>query len=183
MGRKIVSGLLVSLDGVVDAPERWRFPYGDEETGAAPGLVDGEAEAVLPGRVTYEAFDAVWPYPNGLSGYVRRRFQRRPPTVAGASDTLGQAVRSGAAVVDGDVAAALRALKRGPGRNIDLSGSVTLTRSLLEAGLVDELRLLVHPIVVGSGQRLFPDGTGRVPLRLTRSATLSTGVVDLTYAC
>ncbi|HET9521931.1 MAG TPA: dihydrofolate reductase family protein, partial [Candidatus Limnocylindrales bacterium] len=73
-------------------------------------------------------------------------------------------------------------LKRQPGGTISIVGSGTLVRSLLREGLVDELRLLVHPIVVGAGKRLFPDGTDRVPLKLLDSRTLSTGVLSLTYA-
>ncbi|WP_343948899.1 dihydrofolate reductase family protein [Nonomuraea longicatena] len=70
---------------------------------------------------------------------------------------------------------------RQPGKNINLSGSISLTRSLLRAGLVDELHLLVHPLVVGTGMRLFEENSDRLLLKLTRSTTFTTGVLDLTY--
>ncbi|GAA5021312.1 dihydrofolate reductase family protein [Actinopolymorpha pittospori] len=98
-----------------------------------------------------------------------------------ASTTLHEPGWNNTTVIDGDVIAAIKDLKRRPGKNVTVSGSISLTRALLEAGLLDELRLLVHPIVLGTGQRLFPDGMTQVPLALTRSATFSTGVLDLTY--
>ncbi|MEV4567687.1 dihydrofolate reductase family protein [Nonomuraea sp. NPDC049419] len=174
--RKIVTGLFISLDGVVEAPERWHFPYVNEEMHAAVDELHTQADTLLLGRVTYEAFAAVWPSQTG----------RLADTINGirklvASTTLQEPGWNNAAVIDGDVVPALKDLKQQPGRNINLSGSISLTRALLAAGLLDELRLLVHPIVLGSGQRLFPDGMTQVPLSLTRSATFTTGVLDLTY--
>jgi len=84
-------------------------------------------------------------------------------------------------LLQGDLADAVNALKAQPGKNIGMSGSATLVRSLLEKELVDELRLLVHPLVVGSGSKLFENGTPAVSLELVDSSTFSTGVVDLTY--
>jgi dihydrofolate reductase len=174
--REIVAGLFMSLDGVVEAPEKWHFPYLNEEMGAAVGAMHTEADTLVLGRVTYEAFAAVWPHQSGgladqING-IRKLV---------ASTTLAKAGWQNSTLIDGDVIAALTKLKRQPGRNINLSGSIGLTRALLEAGLIDRLRLLVHPIVLGTGQRLFPEGTGVVPLKLTRSATFTTGVMDLTY--
>ena len=85
------------------------------------------------------------------------------------------------ALLEGDLAEAVSDLKAKPGKNIGMSGSATLVRSLLELGLVDELRLLVHPLVVGSGAKLFENGTAPVSLELVDSRTFSTGVLDLTY--
>ena len=84
-------------------------------------------------------------------------------------------------LLEGDLAKAVTELKAKPGKNIGMSGSATLVRSLLETGLVDELRLLVHPLVVGSGAKLFENGAAPVSLELVDSRTFSTGVVDLTY--
>ena len=84
-------------------------------------------------------------------------------------------------LISGDVMTELRKLKEQPGKDIGMSGSGTLVRSLLDAGLLDELRLLVHPIVVGKGKRLFPDGTPQLGLALTESETLPNGVLSLTY--
>ncbi len=84
-------------------------------------------------------------------------------------------------LIGGNVAEEIAELKRQPGGDISISGSGTLVRSLLKDGLIDELRLMVHPVVVGSGKRLFGDGLNQLPLELVESKTLSTGVVYLTY--
>ncbi|ACZ88405.1 dihydrofolate reductase family protein [Streptosporangium roseum] len=107
----------------------------------------------------------------------------RDPTWQGASDRLhhpGQGGLAELAPIDGDVVAALAKLKQQPGKCTNLPGSISLPRALPEAGLIDRLRLLMQPIVPGTGRRLFPEGAGVVPLKLTRSATLTTGVTDLT---
>ncbi|MFI5774477.1 dihydrofolate reductase family protein [Streptomyces sp. NPDC051658] len=174
--RKVVAGLFVSLDGVVEAPEAWHFPYMNDEMGAAVGQMHAEADTMVMGRVTYEAFAGVWPHRTGPLADAINNIRKLV-----ASTTLQEPGWNNATVIDGDVIAAVKDLKQQPGRNINLSGSIGLTRALLEAGLLDELRLLVHPIVLGAGQRLFPDGTRQVPLALVRSATFSTGVLDLTY--
>ncbi|MFF4448352.1 dihydrofolate reductase family protein [Streptomyces sp. NPDC001502] len=175
-GRKIVAGLFVSLDGVAEAPEQWHFPYLDEEMGAALTQMQAGADTLLMGRLTYEAFAAAWPERTGPMADALNGIRKLV-----ASTTLNEARWNNTTVIDGDVITFLEDLKRQPGGNINLSGSISLTRTLLEAGLLDELRLLVHPIVLGTGKRLFPDGTGRTPLRLTASAAFSTGVLDLTY--
>ncbi|MEV5571675.1 dihydrofolate reductase family protein [Spirillospora sp. NPDC052269] len=174
--RKIVAGLFISLDGVVEAPESWHFPYMDEEMGAAVGQMHAEADTLLLGRVTYEAFASVWPHQTGPLAEAINGIRKLV-----VSTTLHEPGWNNAAVIDRDVTAVLKDLKQQAGKNINLSGSISLTRALLEAGLLDELRLLVHPIVLGGGQRLFPDGTARTPLTLTRSATFASGVLDLTY--
>ncbi|MCG5219167.1 dihydrofolate reductase family protein [Streptosporangium soli] len=175
-GRKIVAGLFMSLDGVVEAPERWHFPYLNEEMGAAVGQMYAEADTLLLGRTTYETFAASWPHQTGELADAINGIRKLV-----ASTTLDTADWNNTTVIDGDVVTALKEIKQQPGRNINLSGSITLTRALLEAGLLDELRLLVHPIVLGTGQRLFPAGTPRTPLALARSATFTNGVLDLTY--
>ncbi|WP_327090230.1 dihydrofolate reductase family protein [Nonomuraea sp. NBC_01738] len=174
--RKIVAGLFVSLDGVVEAPESWHFPYLNDEMGAVVERMHAEADTLLMGRVTYEAFAAAWP---GQRGPLADAINGMRKLVA--STTLHDPGWHNVTVIDGDLIAAVKDLKRQPGGNIQLAGSISLTRALLAAGLLDELRLLVHPIVVGDGQRLFPDGMGQVPLALTRSAAFATGVLDLTY--
>ncbi|WP_018351750.1 dihydrofolate reductase family protein [Longispora albida] len=175
MSRKIVAGLFISLDGVVEAPETWHFPYMSEEMNAAIGTMTAAADTLLLGRVTYEGFAAVWPH---QTGEMADQFNSIRKLVA--STTLDKAEWQNSAVIEGDFLEAMRELKGQPGGNINLSGSLSLTRTLLAAGLLDELRLLVHPIVLGSGERLFAEGT-RVPLALTRSAALPNGVLDLSY--
>ncbi|HET9457485.1 MAG TPA: dihydrofolate reductase family protein [Candidatus Limnocylindrales bacterium] len=174
--RKIAAGLFISLDGVVEAPEQWHFPYFDDEMGAIVGAQQAESDTMLLGRRTYEEFAAYWPNSDDELAAV---MNGTPKLVA--STTLTEPTWENTTVIGGDVSARLAELKRAPGRTISIVGSGTLVRSLLRDGLVDELRLLVHPIVVGAGKRLFPDGTDRVPLRLLDSRTLSTGVLALTY--
>ncbi|MFG2078142.1 dihydrofolate reductase family protein [Nonomuraea maritima] len=176
MSRKIVAGLFVSLDGVVEAPERWHFPYLSDEMGAAVGGMYTEADTLLLGRVTYEAFAAVWPHQddemaeaiNGIAKVV-------------ASTTLTEVTWNNSTLIERDLVAAVKELKDQPGGTIALSGSISLVRTLLAAGLLDELRLLLHPLAVGTGMRLFPEGAPPVPLELVRSAALPKGVLDLTY--
>ena len=98
-----------------------------------------------------------------------------------ASTTLDEVDWQNTTLLDGDLTESIADLKARPGKNIGMSGSATLLRSLLGLGLVDELRLLVHPLVVGSGAKLFEEGTGQVPLELVDSRTFQTGVLDLTY--
>ncbi|UBU18467.1 dihydrofolate reductase family protein [Nonomuraea gerenzanensis] len=174
--RKIVAGLFISLDGVVEAPEKWHFPYLNEEMSAAVGQMHAMADILLLGRATYEAFAAVWPH---QSGELADQLNTINKLVV--STTLDKAEWNNSALIKSDIVNVLAGLKRQTGRNIQLSGSISLTRTLLHAGLIDELRLLVHPIALGSGRRLFAADTGPVPLELTRSAVFSTGVVDLTY--
>jgi dihydrofolate reductase len=174
--RKIVAGLFISLDGVVEAPEKWHFPYLNDEMQAAVGQMHADADALLLGRVTYEAFAGAWPHQSGPLADAINGIRKLV-----VSSTLREPGWNNVKVIDGDIVSALKDLKRRPGKNINLSGSISLTRTLLEAGALDELRLLVHPIAVGSGQRLFPDGGPPLPLTLARSSTYANGVLDLTY--
>jgi dihydrofolate reductase len=176
--RKIVAGLFISLDGVVESPEQWHFPYFNDEMGQAVASQIAESDTMLLGRRTYEEFAAYWPH-QGDDVELATVFNQTPKLVA--STTLTSLEWQNSSLIEGDVAQTLTGLKQGPGRNISITGSPTLVRSLLGAGVLDELRLLVHPIVVGSGKRLFPDGADRTPLELVKSETFSTGVLSLTY--
>jgi dihydrofolate reductase len=176
--RKIVAGLFISLDGVVESPEQWHFPYFNDEMGQAVASQIAESDTMLLGRRTYEEFAAYWPH-QGDDVELATVFNQTPKLVA--STTLTSLEWQNSSLIEGDVAQTLTGLKQGRGRNISITGSPTLVRSLLGAGVLDELRLLVHPIVVGSGKRLFPDGADRTPLELVKSETFSTGVLSLTY--
>jgi dihydrofolate reductase len=176
--RKIVAGLFVSLDGVVEAPDQWHFPWFNDEMGAAIGVQMAASDAMLLGRVTYQEFAGFWPNApaddpitavmNNTTKYV-------------VSTTLERVDWQNSTLINGDVVEALTRLKQQPGKNIAITGSATLVRSLLRENLLDELQILLHPIVVGHGKRLFPDGSDRTPLRLADSRTFSTGVLYLTY--
>ena len=173
--RRIVTGLFISLEGVVEAPETWHFPYLNDEMNAVVGGIMASSGTLLLGRATYETFAATWPH---QTGEMADALNTMPKLVA--SRTMETAEWHNSTILDGDVVAKLTALKKQPGRDIGISGSITLTRALLRAGLVDDLHLLVHPIVLGKGQRLF-DGGDRIPLTLAASATFRTGVVHLHY--
>lgn len=179
--RKIVSGLFISLDGVFEAPDQWHFPYFNDEMGDAIGAQMAESDCMLLGRVTYDEFASYWPNQtrDGEAGEMADVMNDTPKYVV--SSTLKAPKWKNTTLIDGaNAAEELDALKRQPGKDISITGSGTLVRTLLRAGVLDELRLLVHPIVVGHGKRLFDEGE-QVPLKLTDSKTFSTGVLSLTY--
>jgi len=171
----IKSGLFISLDGVIEAPETWHFPYFDDQMGAVVGELMSESDATLIGRKTYEGFAAYWPTADPDDPMTAAMNSARKYVV---SNTLTDATWENSSVISGDVAAELTALKADT--RLGTTGSAALVRWLVEQGLVDELHLLVHPIVVGHGQKLFEDGA-TVPLKLVSSTTFDTGVVHLVY--
>ena len=180
--RKITAGLFISLDGVVEAPDQWHFPYFNEEMGVAVDASLGAADTVLFGRRTYDSFAGAWPERETAGGED-----------AGLAKKLGDARKivvstrkleftwRNSEQLEGDLIEAVTALKQEPGGNIGLSGSVSVVRQLLAAGLVDELHLLLHPIAVRRGMRLFDEGRTPIPLRLISSETFTTGVLNLVY--
>ena len=177
--RKVTASFFMSLDGVVDTPQDWHFPYMDDEMTAAIGAGIAESDTILLGRATYEEWAAFWPNQSAdipMAGY----FNSTPKLVVSTTiDTLNW---QNSTLITGDVEAAVADAKQQPGRSISITGSGTLVRSLLLAHLVDELRLMIHPIVVGRGKRLFEDGGEPKGLELVESTTFSTGVLNLTYA-
>ena len=171
----IKSGLFISLDGVIEAPETWHFPYFDDQMGAVVGELMSESDATLIGRNTYEGFAAYWPTADPDDPMTATMNGARKYVV---SNTLTDATWENSSVISGDIAAELTALKADT--RLGTTGSATLVRWLVEQGLVDELHLLVHPIVVGHGQKLFEEGA-TVPLKLVSSTTFDTGVIHLVY--
>ena len=173
--RKIVAGLFISLDGVVEAPETWHFPYFNDEMGEAVASQMAEADTLLFGRRTYQEFAAYWP--NSTDEFAQQ-LNGAPKLVA--SNTLDEVTWQNSTLISGDVAAELRRLKEQPGKTISITGSPTLVESLIRDGVLDELRLLVHPFVVGSGKRLFDGDLDRKALKLIDSKVFTTGVLSLT---
>ena len=171
----IKANLFISLDGVIESPESWHFPYFNDEMGAVVGAQMAAADATLLGRTTYDEFAGYWPGADPADPFTAAMNGARKYVV---SSTLTEATWENSSVVSGDVAAELTALKQDT--HLGTTGSATLVRWLLEQGLVDELHLLVHPIVVGHGKKLFEDGA-TVPLQLVSSQTFQTGVVHLVY--
>jgi dihydrofolate reductase len=175
---KIVSNFFIALDGVVEAPDQWHMSYFNDEMGDAVGKGMATNRGFLMGRVLYEEWAAFWPA-QGEDNEFAAFFNSHPKYVV--SNSLETADWNNTTIVSGDVAQQLRDLRDATDGDLSISGSATLVRSLLAEGLVDELRLLVHPIVVGHGQRLFEDGATH-PLELVSSETFSTGVLNLAYA-
>ena len=167
--RKIIAGLFISLDGVVEAPDQWHFPYFNEEMGAAVTATFGSADTMLFGRTTYDSFAGAWP--------EREEAGEEDAAFAKALGDVRKIVVSNQDLeftwrnseqLEGDLVEAVAALKNEPGANISMSGSVSVVRQLLAAGLLDELHLLLHPIAVRKGMRLFDEGETSVPLELSR---------------
>ena len=176
---KIVSNFFISLDGVVESPDQWHFPYFNDEMGAAVERGVQAAEAMLMGRVLYEEWASYWTSEEAGADDFAKFINNVPKYVV--SNTLKEAAWNNTTVVSGDVAEEIREIKGKTDGDIAMSGSATLVRWLLANGLLDELRLLVHPIAVGKGQRLFED-TPTHPLQLVNHETFKTGVLNLTYA-
>ncbi len=175
--RKIIAGLFISLDGVAEAPETWHFPYFNDEMGAAVSAIWERSDTMLLGRKTWEGFAAFWPHnPDAEGADVMNGTPKL--VVSNTLDTVDAWQNS--TLLEGDPVKTLPEIKAGPGKDISIGGSLTLTRSLLQAELVDELHLLIHPIALGSGARLF-DGGEHVPLKLLSSTTFSTGVLHTVY--
>ncbi|MBA2274550.1 MAG: dihydrofolate reductase [Actinobacteria bacterium] len=175
---KIVSNFFISLDGVVEAPDQWHFPYFNDEMGAAIGRAAETYEAFLMGRVLYEEWASYWPSQSDEVPFAS--FINNVPKYV-VSNTLDKANWNNTVVVSGDIAAELRQIKERSDGDIGMSGSATLVRWLVANSLLDELGLMVHPIVVGHGQRLFED-TATHPLQLEHHEAFETGVLNLTYA-
>jgi dihydrofolate reductase len=174
--RKINAGLFTSLDGVVEAPEKWTGPYFNDQVGQAVGALMAQNDALLLGRVTYEGFAAAF---GGQAGGMADQMNNTPKFVV--SSTLASADWQNSTLISGDVTGQITKLKQEPGRGIGVSGSSALVSWLLRHGLVDRLDLLVFPVLLGSGKRLFSEPDGQVPLTLAGSEAFSTGVVHLTY--
>jgi dihydrofolate reductase len=180
--RKITAGLFIALDGVVEAPDQWHFPYFNEEMGAAVDATLGAADTVLFGRKTYDSFAGAWPEREAAgeedADFAKTLGDARKIVVSNQKLEL---TWRNSEQLEGDLVEAVTALKNEPGGNIGLSGSVSIVRQLLAAGLLDELHLLVHPIAVRKGMRLFDEGETPIPLRLISSETFKTGVLNLVY--
>ena len=174
---RVVANFFVSLDGVMEEPHKWHFPYMNDEVGRAVGAGFATTDALLMGRTTYEEWFAVWPHRTGdqMADVINaaRKYV--------VSDTLETVEWHNASLISGDVRTQIAELKAHPGRDLVLSGSATLVEWLLHEDLLDELRVLVHPLVLGHGRRLFSDGRPMKQLELVASETFANGVVYLTY--
>lgn len=172
--RKLIVTEFLSLDGVMENPA-WTFPYWNDEIASFKGEESANGDALLLGRVTYEGFAAAWPqsedegaeYFNNVRKYV-------------VSTTLKTADWNNSHLINENVVDEIKRLKQQDGKNIVVHGSGTLIQTLIEHDLVDEYRLLVYPLVLGKGQRLF-EQDHQVKLKLVDSKSMESGVVALVY--
>ncbi|QGQ20144.1 dihydrofolate reductase [Cellulomonas sp. JZ18] len=179
----VVSTLFVSLDGVAEIDPDWHFPYFDEHMGAAVDEDYAGADVLLLGRRTYESFAGAWPEREAAGG-------EDAPFAAQLGDTRKLVATHGdqdlgwrnVERVEGDLVEAVRALRADSGvRTVLVPGSLSVVRQLLAGGVLDELRLLVHPVLAQKGEKLFTDEGPVVPLTLRDSQAYPTGVVRLVY--
>lgn len=173
--RKIIAGEFVSVDGVAEAPETWHMSYFDDELGAAVGEI--MQPELLLGRVTWAGFAEHF---GGLEGDPMADGMNNCTKYV-VSTTLTSADWANSTLLGEDWVARLGEIKASDGPDIGVSGSLTLVRSLLAHGLLDELHLMVHPLVLGKGAKLFPEGTEQAPLTLLRSTALGSGVLHAVY--
>jgi dihydrofolate reductase len=180
--RKLFSFMVVTVDGYYEGPnQEFDWPNVDDEFNEFAISQINDIDTLLFGRVTYEGMAGYWPTPEAIEG---------DPAVAGIMNSIPKVVFSASLekaewnntkLVKGDVAEAVTELKQQPGKALALFGSPSLTVSLLELGLVDELRVMIHPILLGGGVSLFAALKDRVPVKLLRTTVFSSGNVMLQY--
>jgi dihydrofolate reductase len=176
--RQVVATLFVSLDGVAESPDKWQFEHFDDAMMAEMASQIAEQDAVLLGRVTFQEWAQYWPTSTDepLASFINDT----PKYVI--STTLEEPLEwQNSTLIKGNVAEEIAALKQQPGKYSRVAGSPTLVESLPQDDLLDELELMVHPVVAGGGKRLFKDGRALKRLRLVGSKTTSTGVSILAY--
>jgi dihydrofolate reductase len=187
--RELIVNTFISLDGVMQAPGGpeedpsggfehggWSFGYWDEQMGESMGEFMGKPFDLVLGRKTYEIFAAHWPH-----SQEEGAAELNAATKHVASTTLTQLDWQNSHLIEGDVVAGVRALKEQDGPELQVHGSATLLQTLIGAGLVDVFRVMIFPLVLGRGKRLFGDGTVPEGFELMSSSTASTGVIMATY--
>jgi dihydrofolate reductase len=176
--RKIVATEYLTLDGVMEEPGQWSFQFWSEESSKFKYDELFAADALLLGRVTYEGFAAAWPtMPD--TGDFGVRMNTLPKYVV--STTLDTAEWNNSMIIKEQVIEEIAKLKQQSGQDILLEGSGELARSLMPYNLIDEYRFMVHPIMLGSGKRLFHEGMPKTVLKLVDTKPFSSGIVVLTY--
>jgi dihydrofolate reductase len=178
--RKVISGLFISLDGVTESPDQWQFDNFDAEMGASLGTHIAAEDTILLGRVTYQEWEPYWPTSTD-EPYASHINNTPKYVVSRTLDKVTWGKWDNVTLIKGNLPEEIARLKRQPGANIGVSGSPTLVRSLLQDGLLDQLTLMIHPVIVGRGKRLFQDGSDLKRLKLVDSQITSTGVAMLTY--
>jgi len=170
----------MSLDGVVESPDKWQFDNFDEDMMAAMGSHIAAEDTVLLGRVTYQEWAPYWP--TSTDEPYASHINNTPKYVVSTSlDKVEWGEWNNVTLIKGNLAEEIARLKQQPGQNIGIAGSPTLVHSLLQDDLLDDLTLMIHPVVAGSGKRLFKEGNALKRLKLVYSKTTRTGVIILTY--
>src|SRR5918993_1627730 len=177
--RKVIASEFVSLDGVIENPV-WTSRFTGEEQQRFKYDELPAADALLLGRVTYEGFAAAWPHMTEQAGKYADMMNGYPKYVV--STSLQEPLEwNNSTLIEGDTAEEVSRLKRQPGKDILIFGSGNLVNTLMRHDLIDEYRLMIFPIIVGSGQRLFAHGIDEMILELVDTETFGSGVVVLTY--
>jgi dihydrofolate reductase len=177
--RRVVWSEYISLDGVVDEPGEWSIPYFSDDLAKYKYDELFASDALLLGRITYEGFAAAWPTMEEIEGEFAVRMNTLPKYVA--STTLEAAEWNNSTVIRENVPGEVSKLKQQAGNDILIGGSGALAMTLMEHDLIDEIRMLVHPIAVGAGKRLFEGANAPVALKLVDTQSFDSGVVALTY--
>jgi dihydrofolate reductase len=181
---RVISTLFISADGVAEIDPDWHFPYFDQNMGRAVGEDYDTADVLLIGRQTYDSFAGAWPGREAAGGddapFAKQLGDMRKVVVS--RQPLEFSWRN-SELIDGELVAAVTALKADGGiKGILIPGSISVVQELLAAGLVDELRLLVHPVAARKGRKLFDDGGVPYHLAVTMTETFPTGVIRVIYA-
>jgi len=176
--RKVIAVEFVSLDGVMESPEEWAFSYSNDEMEEANASGMAASDAMLLGRVTYEQMAAYWSNQSGGTPMVD--YLNSVPKFV-VSTTLNDVEWQNSTLIEGNVAEEVSRLKQQPGKDILIFGSADLVNTLMRHDLIDEYRLMVFPVVVGSGKRLFKEAIDTKVLDLVETKKFGSGVVVLTY--
>jgi len=177
MSRQIRATLFMTLDGVVESPEKWSFPYWNDEIASLKNDELKKTDALLLGRTTYEGFAAAWPGRKDAEGFADK-FNSMPKYVV--TKSLKKADWTNSHIINKNIAEELAKLKDQSGGDIMVHGSGTLVQWLIKNDLLDGMRLLVYPVLRGQGKKLFTD-VPETGLRLDHARTFKTGVVELAY--
>jgi len=177
--RKLVVSEFMTVDGVIEAPENWQFPFMSEDMQADIAVQLNGLGAMLFGRTTYNDMVGFWPTKTDNEFGIADKMNSAPKYVI--STTLDDVDWNNTTLIKDNAIDKIAQLKQQNGDPIGVIGSATLARALIEAGLVDEFRLCIHPVVVGHGKRLFNDGLDNLSLKLVDSQAFTGGVVALTY--
>ena len=189
--RKLIASTMVSLDGVMQAPGGpeedptcgfawggWSFNYWDDAMGRSMNGLDGKDRDLVLGRRTYEIFAATWPSLSGQLPYIDKLNSMAKHV---ASTTLTDLQWENSHLIEGDVADGVAKLKQQPGQDLVMYGCRNLMHTLLEHNLIDEYRILLHPVLLGKGRNFLNDGAKRVDLDLVDTTVIPPGIAVLTY--